>query len=73
VLGFGFLAGQPPSPRKLARQRTIARAEARAQGRDPDAEAETPGTEKPFVSEVVVLAAAGIALFAAGVALEYVA
>ena len=72
VLGFGFLSGAPPSPRRLARQRTIARAEARAEGRDPDAEPDVAAVEKPFVSEVAVLAVAGLALFGAGILLEYV-
>ena len=72
VIGFGFLAGQPASPRKLARQRTIARAEARAKGLDPDEQPEAPA-ERTFGSEVALLAVAGAALFAAGILLESVA
>ena len=69
VVGFAFLVNTPPSPRKLAKQRTIDRAQARVEGRDPDAVADDV-PEKPFVSELVVLVAAGVALFAAGMLLE---
>ena len=57
VLGFAFITGAPPSPRKLAKERVLKKEQ-------PD-----PG-EKPFASELVVLAFAGIALFCAGVLLE---
>jgi hypothetical protein len=69
VLGFGFLTGTPPSPRKLAKQRTIDRAQARFEGRDPDTVPELV-QEKPFLSELAVLAVAGTLLFAVGILIE---
>ena len=64
-----FVGNTPPSPRHLANHRTIDRAQARVEGRDPDAVADDV-PEKPFVSELVVLVVAGVALFAAGMLLE---
>jgi len=70
VIGFAFLAGTPPSPRKLAKQQTLDRAQARSEGRDPD-EIQT-AVEKPLAGELAVLVSAGAALFALGIALEVV-
>jgi hypothetical protein len=70
VIGFAFLSSTPPSPRKLAKQRTLDRAQARVEGRNPDAGDPSPGADAPFVSELVVLVVAGTALFCAGVLLE---
>jgi len=60
VLGFAFLTGAPASPRKLAKERVLKKDQ---QPRDP--------AEKPFASELVVLATAGVALFCAGFGLEF--